>query len=900
MKKRIRIILDWLCIFFSGMFDRRYYLQTYPDIRSTKTSPLLHYLRHGGFEGRNPSADFQSSVYLDRYPDVKISGMNPLVHYIRFGKAEGRNPKASAIQSVSLKTSTLALSDSSTLIFDHSWGGGTSRYLFDVLLNPDNPLPQSLVVRYNPSANAYNVKVRIRTEIKEEAVYYDWKKLTKDISEIQYSSIIINSLFSWPSTETALKWIARYKIEHPSVKVIYKGHDFYCVCPSFTLQDNTHKFCGIRCDETECNDCVRTMGNSHVFLDKDNIERFSVSHWRLMWSLFFENTVDEIDVFSPSAKKILLQAYPDATDKMVLTPHKIKPFSRCNIAILGHLSIYKGSEIIRDFCKYLDENQIENVQIYLFGYNPMGIQSKHLTEMGGYDRQDLPEKLEKAKIDIVFIPSTCPESFCYTAGESIALGYPTVCFDLGGQADQVRASDNGMILFSEDPENIYSSIIDMWKNIRKATENDEETKSGEKTRTVVLQDTASRDFLKWMYQIRDDKSNYVHEAKDSIKKTDDMPKIIAAYLPQFHEFSENTRWFGRGFTEWTNTTQTLPQYIGHRQPHIPIDVGFYNLNDTAVMHRQAELAKKYGIDGFCVYYYWFSGKKLMDRPLKQLLNDKDLDFPFFLFWANDDWTMAWGNGATRETLYKGAVKPEDAEKFMEDVLPYMHDSRYIRINNKPVLLIYKIALGDKADYLHFVQKIQAIAKRSGLEGIYLLSPIEDFMNYEELELVQKEYNLDALMEFHPIAGRRGWNQKKIEYMDKSCRSVCYDVDDFVSNKKYLLNTKANVFPGLFPDWDNSPRRYNRGAMILQSTPENYKKWLSDLIKWTKKHHKADERFIFVNAWNEWAEGAHLEPDSFYGYAYLQKTREALEENSDDTCREKDTAGNTLDERKKNN
>ena len=124
MKTKIRTVLDWLCILFSGMFDRRYYLQTYPDIRSAKTSPLIHYLRHGGFEGRNPSADFQSSAYLDRYPDVKSSGMNPLVHYIRFGKAEGRNPKASAIQSVSLKTSTLALSDSSTLIFDHSWGGG--------------------------------------------------------------------------------------------------------------------------------------------------------------------------------------------------------------------------------------------------------------------------------------------------------------------------------------------------------------------------------------------------------------------------------------------------------------------------------------------------------------------------------------------------------------------------------------------------------------------------------------------------------------------------------------------------------------------------------------------------------------------------------------------------------
>ena len=879
MRKKIKMICDCVRVFFSGMFDRRYYLQTNPDVRDAKVSPLLHFLKYGGFEGRNPSEDFHSAAYLRDYPDVKNSGMNPLVHYIRFGKAEGRNPKAPAIRTVPLKSSTLSLSDSSTIIFDHSWGGGTSRYLFDTLLNPDNPVPQSLVVRYNPAANTYNIKVRIRTEIKEEALYCDWKMVAKDLSKIQYSTIIVNSLFSWPSTEMTLKWIAKYKTANPSVKVIYKLHDFYCICPSFTLQDCTHKYCGIRCDETECNDCVKSMGSSHVFLDRDNAERFSVLHWRLMWRLFFKNTVDEIDVFSPSSKKIILRAYPDTEEKLILIPHKIKPFSCCKIAILGYLSIHKGSEVIRDFCKYLDDNQIENIQIYLFGYNAGGIVSPHLKEMGQYDRRDLPEILEKAKIDLVFIPSTCPESFCYTAGESIALGYPTVCFDLGGQADQVRASDNGLILFSEDPEDIYISIMEMWKSITNLSEGTQEAKTKEKTRTIVLQDKTSRDFLKWMYQIRDDKSQFVQEANDSIRKTDDMPKIIASYLPQFHEFSENTRWFGRGFSEWTNTSQTLPQYIGHRQPHVPIDVGFYNLNNTDIMHRQAELAKKYGIDGFCVYYYWFSGKKIMDRPLKQLLDDKDLDFPFFLFWANDDWTMAWGNGATRETLYKGAVKSEDAEKFMDDVLPYMLDPRYIRINNKPVLLIYKIALGDKADYLRFIQKIQTIAKKNGLDGIYLLSPIEDFMNSEKLVEVQKEYLLDALMEFHPIAGRKGWNIKQVDYMDQSCRSICYDVDDFVLNQKYLRDTKATIFPGLFPDWDNSPRRYNRGAAILQSTPENYKKWLSDLIKWTREHNKKDERFIFVNAWNEWAEGAHLEPDSYYGYAYLQKTREALEENA---------------------
>ena len=220
---------------------------------------------------------------------------------------------------------------------------------------------------------------------------------------------------------------------------------------------------------------------------------------------------------------------------------------------------------------------------------------------------------------------------------------------------------------------------------------------------------------------------------------------------------------------------------------------------------------------------------------------------------------------------------KDADQFMADILPYMKDSRYIKIGNKPILLIYKTQLYAKSEYDGFVRRIREIAVKNGFDGIYLISPIEDFMDHEHLEDTQDKYTLDALMEFHPIAGRKGWNLKQEEFFDPACRSECYDVEDFVANRKYILDTRAKVFPGLFANWDNSPRRYDRGASILQNTPENYKKWLADLIRWTREHNAPEERFIFVNAWNEWAEGAHLEPDTYYGYAYLQKTREALEE-----------------------
>lgn len=865
------------------LFDSEYYLSHNKDVADAHISPIKHFLRYGAKEGRNPSDKFDVAYYLKAYPDVKASGVNPLYHYIRFGAAEGRTPKAPTVSlplSDSLSSAVLSLCNySATLIFDHNLGGGAWKYVYNSLINvsASNQNVKTLIVRFVPTDKSYAVEVRSNTKVIEKVLYNESCDFFADISKIKYSTIVVNNLFSWPSTQKVLSWIAEYKKANPFVEVEFKGHDYYCICPSFTLQDYNHRYCGIKSDETECNDCIKSLGAQHCFVDEDNSEKFSVSHWRDMWNKFFVNIVDVFEVFSPSSQKIFLKAYPNISLKMKLVPHKIMSFDCYNVAVLGHCSTYKGSEVVRKFCKYLDENQIENMQVYLFGWNVEGISSPHLKEMGAYERHDLPEKLKRAKIDMVFIPSTCPETFCYTAGESIALGYPTACFDLGGQADQVREAENGVILYSEEPDYLYTTFKSVCGNITDLQTDIVPTNSSTQTRTVILQDKTSRDFLKWMYQQRDDKSHFVAEAKDSIKMDNKMPKVIAAYLPQYHDFPENIRWFGKGFSEWTNTSQTMPQFIGHRQPHVPIDVGYYNLNNTDAMHRQAELAKKYGISGFCVYYYWFSGTKLMDQPLKRILEDKDLDFPFFLFWANDDWTMCWGNGATRETLYKSELCPDDAAKFMDDVLPYMRDSRYIKIGNKPVLLIYKIALVSKANYLGFVKKIQEIARHNGFDGLYLLSPIEDFMNHADLEDVQKEYKLDALIEFHPIAGRKGWNCKQENFVDPSCRSICYDVDDFVQNRKYLLETKANVFTGLFPDWDNSPRRYNRGAWILQSTPENYKMWLSDLIRWTRDHNKPDEQFIFVNAWNEWAEGAHLEPDSYYGYAYLQKTREALEE-----------------------
>lgn len=376
-----------------------------------------------------------------------------------------------------------------------------------------------------------------------------------------------------------------------------------------------------------------------------------------------------------------------------------------------------------------------------------------------------------------------------------------------------------------------------------------------------------------------DKSDFINLSNNCYKFKEQDVKLISFYLPQFHDFEENIKWFGRGFTEWSNTSKAVPQFTGHYQPHIPIDVGYYNLNDNSIMRRQIELAKQYGIYGFSFYYYWFSGKKLMEKPLERFLQDKSLNMPFFLFWANEDWTMLWDNGKDREILHKQKLLKDDEQKFMKDILPYMKDDRYIKINNKPLLIIYNPHNYPFERYIEFNKKIRQIAKGEGFDDLFIMTTTfrADCSSCNSYQEFIQKYNLDSLLEFFPqgiLTREISCTRPKI--MNKKFKGKCYDMHEFITHKKYLYDTDANLYKCAFPHWDNTPRKCYNGADIYQNTPKDYKIWLKDIISWTKSNHSKNEQFVFINAWNEWAEGAHLEPDQKYGYAYLQATKEALE------------------------
>ncbi|MBP3546563.1 MAG: glycoside hydrolase family 99-like domain-containing protein [Alphaproteobacteria bacterium] len=350
-------------------------------------------------------------------------------------------------------------------------------------------------------------------------------------------------------------------------------------------------------------------------------------------------------------------------------------------------------------------------------------------------------------------------------------------------------------------------------------------------------------------------------------------KVIAFYLPQYHSIELNDIVHGKGFTEWNNVSKTIPYYTGHYQPHIPYDLGFYNLSSSHIMHRQVELAKLYGIDGFCFHYYWFSGKRLLETPIMNWLDNKKLDFPFCLCWANENWSKLW-DGGNKEIIMPQNHKEDDDEKFFYDILPFFKDNRYIRIDNKPLFILYRANLFSDEHIRNFRNTMEKLAIENGFNGIYF-----SIVHTSSCDIDSYKDVFDSIIEFppHQMNNLQTLNLNN-KYVVPNFKCQVFNIADYVNNKKYIYETPYRTFKSVFPSWDNSARKaFSNGYVFHNSSPNLYKKWLKGCIEWEQENNPKNEQFIFVNAWNEWAEGAHLEPDTRYGYAYLQATKDVIED-----------------------
>jgi len=351
-------------------------------------------------------------------------------------------------------------------------------------------------------------------------------------------------------------------------------------------------------------------------------------------------------------------------------------------------------------------------------------------------------------------------------------------------------------------------------------------------------------------------------------------RIIAFYLPQFHPIPENDAWWGKGFTEWTNAAKAKPLFRGHYQPHVPADLGFYDLRVPEARAAQAALAREYGVEGFCYYYYWFAGKRLLERPFNEVLSSGEPDFPFCLCWANATWTGVWHGEPDRVLIEQTYPGTEDYKAHFSELLRAFKDPRYIRLEGRPIYVVHRPL--DIPDVRSVMAQFRAMAERAGFKGLHLVGVTPHTVWEPE------QYGFDALViqRMPALNGSVPWRypitKLKTKLANKRLTVVRYK--DYIRRLITPHAAKAQYYPCLLPNWDNTPRSGMNGLVFEGSTPDLFKQHVRDaLLRVCSK--SPEHRFVFLKSWNEWAEGNHLEPDLRFGREFLEVLRSELIESN---------------------
>lgn len=356
----------------------------------------------------------------------------------------------------------------------------------------------------------------------------------------------------------------------------------------------------------------------------------------------------------------------------------------------------------------------------------------------------------------------------------------------------------------------------------------------------------------------------------------EVPKVIAFHLPQFHPIPENDAWWGEGFTEWTNVRKATPRYPGHPLPCVPLHDRYYDLTHPETREWQASLARRYGIHGFCYYHYWFQGKRLLEKPCEAILSSGEPDFPFCFSWANESWTRAW-DGANRSVLIRQNYGSEaDWLEHFQYLLPFFRDSRYIRLDGKPLFLIYRPADFPAVDAM--MRCWEEWARQEGLPGLCFVKTLTCF----DARPAAPPFSASACFEPWLSERRHARFRERVRKLAK--RALYRTAHWFGRDWTFVLSYDViwrdilrrrygrHHFPGAFVGWDNTPRMGPRSRIVAGGSPQKFGAYMRDLLAIAQRDQAP---FVFLNAWNEWAECAYLEPDERHGYAYLEQFAAAL-------------------------
>lgn len=348
-------------------------------------------------------------------------------------------------------------------------------------------------------------------------------------------------------------------------------------------------------------------------------------------------------------------------------------------------------------------------------------------------------------------------------------------------------------------------------------------------------------------------------------------RLIASYLPQFQPIKENDEWWGKGFTEWTNVGKAKPLFKGHYQPRVPADLGYYDLRLPEVRLAQAEMAREYGIEGFCYWHYWFGdGKRILEKTLDEVVHSKEPDFPFCLAWANETWSGVWHGLKNQILLEQKYLGVEDYKKHFDAVLPAFLDERYITVDGKPIFMLYRPL--EFPDISKFIELWNKWAIENGLKGVYFIGQITV---PETRNLVLSKgfdaVNIVRLTEYMRL------NTSKVErgFQRIAGKLKKYSYEEFVPYFSGDEDEDLNCIPTIIPNWDHSPRSGERALILTDSNPQFFGKHVKDVF--SKISHKPhDQRISFIKSWNEWGEGNYLEPDLVHGLGYLKELKRQLD------------------------
>ncbi len=836
-------------------FDEAFYRKNNADVDFSVISPLEHFDKVGWREGRDPSPDFSVKDYLTIHADVAEAGINPLAHYLRFGREEGRAVMGSRLPTlaevhISAADMELLAAEFDEVFYrrnnpdiDFSEIAPLAHFIGMGWRQGRDPSPHFSTWGYlshNPDVHkaGINPLLHFVTQGKFEG------RISRALPPLQR---VADGISEWQGYDEVRKWsegdLEGYARDLSALgfSVALSGRDLVKVIGEIDFgaaaSDDVRVSIIIPClnEDLVTVECLMSIARALPanfaieVIVADNASEGAVyaamaRHPGIRYIRFEKNLG-----FGPACNAAAAEARGEylffLNNDAQIAPGALESLvdalTQPGVGLAGPKILSFDGSLQEAGCRL---NRDGSGTLIGFGRDPRtprynyNRRVEHVSGAAILVRRDL--FMELGGFDAAFAPAYCEDA-------DISL----------------KIREKGLSIVYE-PKAVVAHHL---------------------SKTTKATAEAGQSKLQLMSRNR---RTFVGRWAEELSTTN--LRTIAFYLPQYHPVPENNLWWGKGFTEWTNITKARPNYIGHNQPRFPTDLGYYDLRVPDVMEQQAELARRYGITGFCYYYYWFDGKRLLEHPLERMLATGHPDLPFCLCWANENWTRRW-DGKEDDVLLGQTYSDEHSVEIAADFTRYFRSNSYIRIDGKPLILIYRIK--ELPNPCRVMATWRNYCREAGI-GEICIAMVESFDLSARPE-DPAQYGCDITVEF-PAHGMVRDAAMQVETVNSEWTGSVHDYRELARAFMQRVEPGFTRLRSVLVGWDNTPRHPDRSLILENATPGAFQAWLEWTYLRTLEQNFGDERIVFINAWNEWCEGSYLEPDRRFGHAYLQAVRNALE------------------------